>query len=307
MAAAILTGFDFPILGRGRWPRQRKTPVMSDRDLSPLSDSSRPQSAGHQRIDDDIELPPSTESDSVGGETEAWSTGHDGPRNPNRFPPFVGAAALIAAIAIGGWFLSPNSSTENQHPNWQHVAAATDASSADANQLVLLDASGDTQTLPTVEVSSADLDRSATRNVRAALRRDNLILATAELQAAQSLASSSQNPEVRPPELVANSDVVAALKEGRQELFEIELFDCCDEDGDVVEVIVNGSPFATVPILHGGTKVAVPLAQGNNKIAIRGVKDGGGGVTLSFRTSRGDYYARLMRVGEQYEMGVIVR
>lgn len=280
---------------------------MSDRDLSPLSDSPRPETAGHQRIEDDIELPPSIESDSAGGETEAWSTGHDGQRKPNRFPSFAGAAALIAAIAVGGWFLIPNSSTESQHPNWQHVAAATDASSADANQLVLLDASGDTQTLPTVEISSADLDRTATRKVRAALRRDNLILATAELQAAQSLASASQNPEVRPPELVANSDVVAALKDGRQELFEIELFDCCDEDGDVVEVIVNGSPFATVPILHGGTKVAVPLAQGNNKIAIRGVKDGGGGVTLSFRTSRGDYYARSMRVGEQYEMGVVVR
>jgi hypothetical protein len=280
---------------------------MPERDLSPLSDSPRPHSAGHKRVDDDIELPPLHESEVGSDATGNWTAEHDGPPKSNGFASFLGAAALIAAIAVGGWFFLDSGAAEDQHPNWQHVAAATDASGADANQLVRLDASGETQTLPTIEVASADRDRTATRKIRAALGRDNLILATAELQAAQSLASASQNPEVRPPELVANSDVVAALREGRQELFEIELFDCCDEDGDVVEVIVNGSLFATVPILHSGTKVAVPLAPGNNKIAIRGVKDGGGGVTLSFRTSRGDYYARSMRVGQQYEMGVVVR
>lgn len=280
---------------------------MSDPDLSPLSDSQRPHSAGHQRSDDDIEMPTPVEAEASSEATGTWSTEQDAQPKSNGFPTLLGTAVLIAAIAVGGWFLLDSGSAEDQHPNWQHVAAATDASGADANQLVRLDASGEAQTLPTIEVASADRDRTATRKIRAALGRDNLVLATAELQAAQSLGSASQNPEVRPPELVANSDVAAALKDGRQELFEIELFDCCDEDGDVVEVIVNGSPFATVPILHSGTKIAIPLAQGKNQIAIRGVKDGGGGVTLSFRTSRGDYYARSMRVGQQYEMGVVVR
>jgi hypothetical protein len=131
--------------------------------------------------------------------------------------------------------------------------------------------------------------------------------ATALLQAAQKMPSASQNPDVQPPQIVADSDLAAALRDGRQELFQIELFDCCDEDGDIVEVIVNGSSFATVPIMHGGTMLSIPLERGNNTVTIRGVKDGGGGVTLSFRTSRGDYFARSMRVGEQYQMGVVVR
>ena len=105
----------------------------------------------------------------------------------------------------------------------------------------------------------------------------------------------------------ANSDLAAALNDGRTGLFRIELFDCCDEDGDIVELDVNGALFATVPIMHQGTKLSIPLQRGNNTISIRGVKDGGGGVTLSFRTSRGDYFARYMAVGEEYQMNVVVR
>ena len=38
-------------------------------------------------------------------------------------------------------------------------------------------------------------------------------------------------------------------------------------------------------------------------MTIRGVKDGGGGVTLSFRTSRGEYFAQAMQVGQEYPDG----
>ena len=131
--------------------------------------------------------------------------------------------------------------------------------------------------------------------------------ANAALQAAQKMPSASQNPDVTPPQIAADSELAAALSDGRQELFQIELFDCCDEDGDIVEVIVNGTSFATVPIMHGGTMLSIPLQSGSNTVTIRGVKDGGGGVTLSFRTSRGEYFARAMRVGEQYQMEVVVR
>ena len=112
---------------------------------------------------------------------------------------------------------------------------------------------------------------------------------------------------MRPPILTADSELATALKDGRKELYQIELFDCCHEDGDIVEVLVNGSSFATVPIMHGGTMLSIPLDRGNNTVTVRGVKDGGGGVTLSFRTSRGDYFARYMDVGEEHTMGVVVQ
>ena len=280
---------------------------MSDRDLSPMSDSPQPQGAGHYRADDDIELPPIPGPEAASPEPTGWSNDQGSTGKSKNFSSLLGAAALIGALAVGGWLLMRSGSAEKAHPNWQHVAAAADASDADTSQLVHLDASGNSQVLPAVEVSASDLDRSATQQVRAALRRNDLMTATALLQAAQKMPTASQNPDVRPPQLAADSDLTAALRDGRQELFQVELFDCCDEDGDIVEVIVNGSSFATVPILHGGTQLSIPLARGSNTVTIRGVRDGGGGVTLSFRTSRGDYYARYMEVGEEYQMEVVVR
>ena len=187
------------------------------------------------------------------------------------------------------------------------MAAAADASDANTNQLVRVDAAGNAQVLPTIGVSATDLDRNATQQVRTALRRSDVMTATAALQSAQGLPTASQNPDVQPPQIVADSALATALQNGRSELYNIELFDCCDEDGDIVEVIVNGASFATVPITHGGTMLSIPLERGSNTVTIRGVKDGGGGVTVSFRTSRGDYFARYMDVGEEYQMGVVVQ
>jgi hypothetical protein len=59
--------------------------------------------------------------------------------------------------------------------------------------------------------------------------------------------------------------------------------------------------------MHGGTTLSIPLQRGTNRVTIRGVTDGGGGITLSFRTSRGEYFARAMQVGEAYPMEVVVR
>lgn len=279
---------------------------MPDHDFTPMPDSPQPQGAGHYRADDDIELPP-TRDDTGNAGTTGWPDNARSDNKPTGLSPLLGGAVLLAAVLVGGWFLLPAGSTESAHPNWQHVAAAAEASDDNASQLVHLTQVGNPEVLPAIELSRADLKRSVTRKVRVALGRGDVITATAELQAAQSLPSAAQNPDVQPPEIAADSALAQALKEGEQELFEIELFDCCDEDGDIVEVKVNGASFATVPIVHGGTKLSIPLKQGNNTVAIRGVRDGGGGVTLSFRTSRGDYYARSMRVGQEYQMGVVVR
>jgi hypothetical protein len=277
---------------------------MPDRDISPMPDSRQPHEEGHYRAEDDIELPPMPESEALGPAEAGYSTGAGKPKS---ISAVLGAVTLIAAVTVGGWLLMRGGSAEKTHPNWQHVAAAADASDSSASRLVHLDTAGNAHVLPSIEVSAADQDRSSTRQIRMALRRGNLMMATAALQAAQTMPSASQNPDVAPPQIAADSELATALRDGRSELFQIELFDCCDEDGDIVEVTVNGSSFATVPIMHGGTMLSIPLQQGSNRVTIRGVQDGGGGVTLSFRTSRGEYFAQAMRVGQEYPMEVVVR
>ena len=98
----------------------------------------------------------------------------------------LGTAALIAAVLTGGWFYLGGGSAEKQHENWQHVAAAAKASTDDAQQLIRLDASGVATENAALEVSSADMNRAAMQQIRIALMRNDLVSASAALQAVHS-------------------------------------------------------------------------------------------------------------------------
>lgn len=276
-------------------------------DPEPFFDPDRrtSESLGHYQADDDIELPP---LDDESSSTDAWeSEVADGEhaRKPAASPaPWLATAALMAVVIGGGWMLLRSGSAEQEHPNWQHVSAATEASADSNNYLTHLN-QGAATLVQSVELTSRDRDRATMQNVRTAIRRGDLAAATTHLQAAQKF--SLENPDAQGPDLATNPQLATAFDNRSNELYEIVLSDCCDEDGDVVEVLVNGASFATVPIMHQGTSVTIPLQRGNNTVTIRGVKDGGGGVTLSFRTNRGEYVCRSIRVGEEYRMGVVVK
>jgi len=219
--------------------------------------------------------------------------------------PWLAGSVIFAGTLLCGNFL-PMGGDESQHPNWRHVETATEASQENASQLLHVTNLGSERIRPAVQLTSADADHVATRRIRTALRRGDLAAANTELQSAQRF-STVKDASLSLPTLSSNPRLAVELQQGRKKLFHIELFDCCQEDGDVVDLTVNGSHFATVPITNAGTMISVPLSTGNNSIAIQGTRDGRGGVTLSLTTSRGDFFTRRMRVGEVYEMGVVVQ
>ena len=138
---------------------------MPDHDMSPIPDSSQPQREGYSRAEDDIELPPMPESEGVGPSAAGWSNDKGGGKSKG-FSSLLGAAVLIGAVVVGGWYMMRTGAAEKEHPNWPHVAAAADASDSDASQLLHLDAAGNSQVLPAIELSAADLDRPTTRQIR---------------------------------------------------------------------------------------------------------------------------------------------
>lgn len=277
---------------------------MADRDISPVPDRPGPEGQGHYTADDDIELPPMSDASSSSGDEPGWPRANAVTRSGNAVK-ILGTAALVGALLVGGWFATRGGSAEKQHPNWQHVEAAADASTPADGRLLHIDGAGRAETVASIEVVTADADRATLGDIRTALRRNDLSAATASLQAAQQMAGGPQN-KAELPELTTSSQLTRSLQEGG-ELYRIQLFDACAEDGDVVEVLVNGALFATVPITHEGSVLSIPLARGNNSVAIRGVVDGGGGVTVAFRTSRGEYFARPMGVGEEHRIAVVVQ
>ena len=77
----------------------------------------------------------------------------------------------------------------------------------------------------------------------------------------------------------------------------VTVWDNLAEDGDVIEVSAGGMTHV-VPIMHEPTTIVVPYSMGNAQLMIKGLKDGGGGITVSAKTGSGDLALPPMRVGE---------
>lgn len=275
---------------------------MPDHELSPIPEPLRPKPSHESYDGQDIELPPETPDRPP---TDRWVTSNQPERKRNS-NNWLGTIALLGALVAAGFYTWGGGSTEKQHPNWQHVAAATKASSDSSSQLVTSAANGTAQLVNSVSLSQADLNQAATQRIRATLASGDIATATAQLQAAQQVSAEAKADTVL-PDLATNAQLASDLESGRKELFQLELFDCCDEDGDIVEVLVNGQSFATVPIMHAGTTLTIPLSTGDNSIVIRGTRDGGGGVTLGVRTSEGEFFSRYLWVGEECMIGMHVQ
>ena len=80
----------------------------------------------------------------------------------------------------------------------------------------------------------------------------------------------------------------------------LHLYDSCAEDGDEVEVLIGQRSLGIIPINHLGTNLTIPV-YGNSptSLTIRGVKDGGGGITIACRTSLGHGFVRSLEPGEE--------
>lgn len=127
---------------------------------------------------------------------------------------------------------------------------------------------------------------------------------------AQTPAAPTSSPlPVAPPELVnppkaapqsgITPEAAKAVTGDGFTMFQMQLIDDCAEDGDVVQVFVDGVPMGFLSLSHSGASLNIPLKKGEtHKITITAVRDGGGGVTLGLRTSIGDVVSRNLMVGQ---------
>ncbi|MEZ6073214.1 MAG: hypothetical protein R3C10_23830 [Pirellulales bacterium] len=162
-------------------------------------------------------------------------------------------------------------------------------------------------------VARSDVDSATTSAVRTALEQNDIAQATQLVQRAQHI------PQLTPeqqglvadklrrsvPEPQVTPGMQQAVVSGDASFYHIYLFDCCDEDGDIVEVMLDGVPFAVVPITNSGATLSVPIVNGaSTTISLRGVHDGIGGITVACRTSQGDFFLSCMLEGEVQVVGV---
>ena len=253
--------------------------------------------------------PPTPESRLT--EPSEWDVGQDGSSSSKTKEPapplgIVSTIALLGALLIGGWLFTRMGVDETAHDDWGKVSAAASASDEQGSNMLLREAAdGGTSVVPVMLLSTADLDVETTIAVRKSLIRRDLDTANAELHNAHADQNSgaSEYPDGE-PSLESTPDLVKPLRDGRAKFYHLHLMDCCDEDGDVVQISVNGQPYTTIGLTHAGATISVPLTSGVTTLTLTGVHDGGGGITVQFSTSGGDYFSRPMQVGEDYHIGV---
>lgn len=254
---------------------------------------------------DDIELPSRSPSGGADPQTpvQPVSLGMGG-------KALVATGALAAAVALGIWFAPTGLPKETDHPHWKLVKQATEASKqAGESQVAVADATGAVAFLSQVSLGEQQRDVSTSEAVRQALRDRKSQAAVEAIQKAQQIPEVTLADQTSAPRRVSPT-LSEGLKEdilsGDASFFHLYIYDCCAEDGDVVEVELNGAVFATVPLTHVGATLSIPLVSDKlASLTLRALHDGGGGVTIGLRTSEGEAAVGVIAEGDYVSLGLI--
>ena len=106
----------------------------------------------------------------------------------------------------------------------------------------------------------------------------------------------------------APAEVRQQIAEGRTVIYSLHVLDDVVEDGDVVEVFVNGASHGRVLLTSAGQDLLVPLPAGSTaQVHVVAMEDGGGGVTFGVTTSMGEIRSSVMAVGQSDDWSVSIQ
>jgi len=106
----------------------------------------------------------------------------------------------------------------------------------------------------------------------------------------------------------APAETRASIAGGNTVIYSLHVLDDVVEDGDVVEIFVNGVSYGQVALRSGGQDVLIPLPVGTTaKVHALAVQDGGGGVTFGVTTSQGEIRSTVMAVGQSDDWSVTIQ
>lgn len=227
----------------------------------------------------------------------------------------LAALALAGAAGLSALLLGMDGSNEASARNWRHHAQTVEQRDQAGNRPEALKAGmkwvapmGAARFQNAVPLAVADADLATTREVLAALHRFDQTAADAAVQAAQVGLTGDPLPNGEPAAVPSlTPGMREELRRGDACFYHIFLYDSCDEDGDVVDILIDGHRFATVPITRQGTTLSLPLGVGRpTSVVVRGVYDGGGGITVACQTSRGEGFVRPLEVAEEQPLAFVV-
>lgn len=106
----------------------------------------------------------------------------------------------------------------------------------------------------------------------------------------------------------APAETRAGIADGNQVIYSLHVLDDVVEDGDVVEIFINGTSYGRVLLAAGGQDVLIPLPVGTTaQVHVVAVQDGGGGVTFGVTTSQGEIRSTVMPQGGSDDWSVTIQ
>lgn len=191
------------------------------------------------------------------------------------------------AAAAAAFLLSPKGggALGEDHANWKYHEGVSKGEVAKVSR-------DGKQIINTVGIGAADLATEVESKVKAAL-------AQGDSGAARDLITGGAVAPDGKPQPDLDGKLVEQIKSGEVRLYNVTLWDTCAEDGDVAEILVDGKPFRRIALFNARQDVVIPLPPGKpSQISIRGIVDGGGGITLGCQTSQGEHFAQVMMPGQ---------
>lgn len=159
-----------------------------------------------------------------------------------------------------------------------------------------------TEEQKTFTVSKADLDSSATDLLKGLL--------SGSISASPSTAENLRAINAPALQTLAETSPQTAeeIESGRRELYRIYLLDFLAQDGDHVELSVDGISFGDIYLQNASTSILIPLTPGVPvQIKLVATADGGGGVTVGFISSLGEARTDVLQAGEFEQWQIMVK
>ncbi len=223
----------------------------------------------------------------------------------------LGLVTLVLALGIA-LFGGPGPDSEELHVNYaKHVQPLEESNAATGEQMIRKVArSGYWTHQRELEVGQPLVED--TRLIRDQLALNDRAQAQAEFARLQTIPELDPDTPV-PPGWIPQKPTLTSgmqmnLAAGDADLYQLYLYDNLAEDGDIVDVYIDGERFCTVPITHQGATLTVPAVKGKtHSVALLGIHDGGGGITVGFRSSEGDYFTERMAVGQTRIVAMVTK
>lgn len=251
---------------------QRRGPILDARIASPPARSTRPPASSTDRSP---LVPPVAYSAFTGTTTDAPV--------PPRVPFNHRTAVAVFGVAIGVTLLGAWIGGVGQSKPISSPTPVVETHSK------------------TIAVAAVDADLEATKQLKAILANGTVATdGKSKIQLRATNAAGLQQLSKTAPKMAEE------IQSGRRVLYRLYLLDFLAEDGDRVELFVDGFSLGETVLRGAGTSFLIPVVAGTPvQLKLLATADGGGGVTVGFMSSVGEARTQVMQVG-QFDLWQVV-